>query len=108
MQQFMGEMKRKDIKKERIKLFFQSIYGCPAIIFMLWFALNVSSLASKHLDYQVTYPLAILAIGSVLFLIHLCLRYICHKMVGRWYIIPAIYILTGIITLFIGSITPCC
>lgn len=56
MQQFMEEIKRKDIKK-RIKLFFQSTYGCPAIIFMLWFVLNVSSLASKHLDYQVTYPL---------------------------------------------------
>ncbi len=91
-----------------LRVIFKIIYVCPAIIFLLWFVVNVSSMASKHMDYQVTYPIFMLAFGFILLLLHFCLRFVCRKMKGRWYIIPTIYILTGITALLIGSITPCC
>ena len=89
-------------------MIFKIIYVCPAITFLLWFVINVSSRASKHMDYQVTYPIIMLALGFILLMIHFYLRIAHRKMKGKWYIVPAIYLLSGMIALLIGSVTPCC
>lgn len=95
-------------KNRRADLLFHSICACPAVIFMLWFVINVSSIASEHMDYQIEYPIWMLALGVVLLLIQFFLRHVRLKMNGRCYIVPAIYILVGMITLLVGWATPCC
>lgn len=96
------------MKHRKIDLLLKSLYVCPAVIFMLWFVINVSSIASEHLDHQIDYPILMLALGFVLLLVQFCLRHVHQKTDSRWYVVPAIYILAGMITLLAGYVTPCC
>lgn len=91
----------------RSALILNAVCVCPAVIFFLWFVRNVSSIASRHLDQQITYPALFLILGLALLLLRFCLKNV-RQTAGTWYLIPAVYILSGLIALFIGYMTPCC
>ena len=111
-----GKISRKSRQNERMIPYMnhrksihllKAIYVCPAVIFFIWFVRNASSIASRHLDQQITYPALFLILGLALLLLHFCLKNV-RQQAGTWYMIPAVYILSGLIALFIGYMTPCC
>ncbi len=89
-----------------MKKFLYAISGILCAVYVVWFSLNVSNLVSKHMDFEVSYPLYVAMLSAVLFLVMLIIK----KLKGldkKLFYIPLLFFASAVITFSIGYFTPC-
>ena len=89
-----------------MKKFLYAISWILCAVYIVWFSLNVSDLVSKHMDFEVSYPLYTAMLSVVLLLVML----IIGKFKGldkKLFFIPLLFFASAVITFIIGCLTPC-
>ncbi len=106
-----SEIEKKTIyKKSKFKKIFYQMIICtlPAIIYMIIFIVNANTLAVRHMEEELFYPIIMCILSAFLFPLWLIL-YRKNKLFKiSCPLIPLIYIIIGMTTLYIGYKTPCC
>lgn len=86
-------------------IFVVSVLLCA--IYLVAFCLNVQQLAAMHRDLQIFYPFDVIVLSGIALLIMGIVRFF-KPYDNKWFMIPLLFLVCGIITIRIGSNTPCC
>lgn len=89
-----------------MKKFYPFISVVPGVGGLIWFLWRVRYLASLHMDYELSVPLLWVP-ATVLALIVVVLCKIFKKTDNRYFWIPGIYFICGIIAFWVGMNTGC-
>ncbi len=76
-------------------------------ILLLLFVTNVQSLANKHMEQHINYPIAWILVGIVSGISGL-FKIIRRKIGWKWLVMPMLVIVFGVIALFIALGVSCC
>ncbi len=89
-----------------MKNFLFIVSGILSLAYIAFFCLNVSDLVSKHMEYEISYPLYVI-LFSVLLLIVMLVIYKVKRFDKKLFFIPLLFFISAIITFIVGYFTPC-
>ena len=75
-------------------------------LYIFLFCFNVSCLVAKHMDFEIFYPLALIAFSILLFISMLVINKF-NSFDKKLFLIPLLFFISAIITLIVGYYTPC-
>ena len=77
-----------------------------SVVYTTLFCLNVSDLVSKHMEYEISYPLYALLLSVLLFVVMLLVDKFKH-FDKKLFLVPLFFFISAIITFIVGYYTPC-
>ena len=82
------------------------ISGILSFTYTLYFCAFVSDLVSKHMEYEISYPLYVLLFSVLLFVVMMVTNKVKH-FDKKLLLVPLLFFISAIITFVIGYYTPC-
>ena len=82
------------------------ISGILSFTYTLYFCAFVSDLVSKHMEYEISYPLYVFLFSVLLFFVMLVI-YKVKDFDEKLFLIPLLFFISAIITFIVGYFTPC-
>jgi len=80
--------------------------GILSLAYVTFFCLNVSDLVSKHMEYEISYPLYVVLFSVLLFIVILIINKV-KRFDKKLLLIPLLFFISAIITFIVGYHTPC-